>query len=371
MQATKTNASKLLSWIPLLLAVCFVLPAWAQDANWENEWNRILTLAKKEGRVVVSGPPNPSARTEIPAKFKERFGITVEYVGGGSSSLASRLKLEQQAGVFTVDVFMGGATTPATVLYPEKMIEPIRPVLLLPEVTDSSKWKAGKLWFMDPDDKYILRLFSTVREIMHINTGSVKAGDFKSIKDLLNPVWREKISVASPAGAGTGSNTAAQFYLRLGEGFVKQLYVEQKPFISRDGRQMADLLARGVYPVSLGAREEDVDRMKNEGLPVDTIFRLADWPGTVTSGSGQVVLVKNAPNPNAARVFVNWIASKEGLEIYARANRAATTRNDVDESFLPPETIPTPGADYLDSNSWEFTVTRRDEMKARVTEITR
>jgi iron(III) transport system substrate-binding protein len=367
MQAT-AKTSKLLSWV---LAVCFALPAWAQDANWEKEWNRVLTLAKKEGRVVVSGPPIPAARIEIPAKFKERFGITVEYVGGGSSSLAARLKLEQQAGLSTIDVFLGGATTPATVLYPEKMIEPVRPVLLLPEVTDPSKWKAGKLWFMDPDDKYILRLFSTVREILHINTHAVKAGDFKSIKDLLKPAWRGKISVASPTDAGTGSNTAAQFYLRLGEDFVQQLYVDQKPLVSRDGRQMADFLARGVYPVSLGAREEDVNHMKEQGLPVDTIFRLADWPGTVTSGSGQVVFVKNAPNPNAARVFVNWIASKEGLEIYARANRAATTRNDVDESFLPPETIPTPGVDYLDSNSWEFTVTKRDEVKARVTEITR
>jgi iron(III) transport system substrate-binding protein len=361
-----------LSWLVLALVGNLAFPSWAQDSNWQKEWNQLLTLARKEGRVVVSGPPITAARKELPAKFKERFGISLEYIGGGSSNLAARLKLERQAGMSSIDVFLGGATTPATVLYPEKMIDPVRPVLLLPEVVDAAKWKAGRLWFMEPEDKYILRLFSTVREIMHINTGSVKASDFKSIKDLLNPAWRGKISVASPSDAGTGSNTAVQFYLRLGEPFVKQLYVDQKPLVSRDGRQMADLLARGIYPVSLGAREEDVNRMKEEGLPVATIFRLADWPGIVTSGSGQVVLVKNAPNPNAARVFINWIASKEGLEIYARANRAATTRNDIDEaSFLPQETIPVPGANYLDSNSWEFTVTKRDEIKARITEITR
>lgn len=361
----------MLSWIPLLLVVCFVLPAWAQETNSEKEWSRILAAAKKEGRVVVSGPPNPDARVEIPAKFKERFGISVEYVGGGSSKLATRLKLEQQSGLSTVDVFLSGATTPATVLYPGKMIDPLRPILLLPEVVDPSKWKAGKLWFMDPEDKYILRLFNTVREIMHINTISVKAASFKSIKDLLNPAWKGKISVASPTDAGTGSNTAAQFYLRLGEDFVKKLFIDQKPLVSRDARQMADWLARGTYPISLGAREEDIHRMKEEGLPVATIFRLSDWPGTVTSGSGQVVLVRKAPNPNAARVFINWIASREGLEVYARANRAGTTRNDINESFAPPEIIPMPGVNYLDSNSWEFTVTKREEVRARVTEITR
>ena len=352
-----------------VLIFCFAVPALAAESDWKEKWNEILTAARKEGKVVVSGPPNPVARLEIPAKFKERFGIAVEYVGGGSSQLAARLRLEQQSGTSSIDVLLGGATTPATILYPEKRIEPLSSALLLPEVTDPSRWKPGKLWFMDPEGKYILRLFNVVREILHINTAYAKTGDFKSIKDLLSPEWKGKISVASPTDAGTGSNTAAQFYVRLGEDFVRKLYIDQKPVVSRDGRQMADWLARGVYPVSLSAREEDIHRLKEEGLPVATIYRLSDWPGTVTSGSGQVVLIAGASNPHAARVFVNWIASKEGLEIYARANRAATTRKDVDESFLPREIIPTPGVDYFDSNSWEFTVMRREEVKRRLNEL--
>lgn len=359
----------LASLMALLLIGLFALPVQAQDANWEKEWNRIVALAKEEGLVVVSGPPNPDVRNEIPAKFKERFGISVEYIGGGSSRLARRLKLENDAGLYTVDVFMSGSTTPATMLYPEKMIDPVRPVLLLPEVVNPSKWKGGKLRFMDPDQKYILRLFSTVREVMHINTDSVKESDFKSIKDLLNPEWKGKISVADPTGAGSGSNTAAQFYVRLGQDFVKKLYIDQKPAISGDSRQMADWLAHGAYPISLGAREEDVHRMQLEGLPVKTIYSLPDWPGSVTSGSGQVVLMKKAPHPNAARVFINWIASKEGLEIYARANRAATTRNDIDESTLSRGIVPAPGVNYFDSASWEFTVMQRNDMKNRVKEL--
>jgi ABC-type thiamine transport system substrate-binding protein len=202
MSALSEGRSRMRLGIPLLLTGCLAFPALAHSQDWQTEWNRVLEAAKKEGRVVVSGPPNPAARLEIPARFKERFGITVEYVGGGSSSLASRLRLEQQAGLSTIDVFMGGSTTPATVLYPEKLIDPVRPVLLLPEVTDPSKWKPGKLWFMDPEDKYILRLFSTVREIMHINTSIVNAAKLKSVQDLLNPEWKGKISVASPTDAG-------------------------------------------------------------------------------------------------------------------------------------------------------------------------
>ncbi|MGH7847334.1 MAG: ABC transporter substrate-binding protein, partial [Candidatus Binatia bacterium] len=234
--------------LQLIIVCAFLRSALAVEQGWETKWNEVLAAGKKEGKVVVSGPPNPIVRAELPAKFKERFGITVEYLGGGSSQLAARLRLEQQAGASSVDVLLGGATTPATVLYPEKRIDPIRPLLLLPEVLEATRWKLGKLWFMDPEEKYILRLFNTVREVLHINTRYVQGSEFKSIKDLLSPEWKGKISAGSPTAAGTGSNTAAQFYLRLGEDFVKRLYLDQKPVISRDSRQVADWLARGTYP---------------------------------------------------------------------------------------------------------------------------
>jgi ABC-type Fe3+ transport system substrate-binding protein len=81
------------------------------------------------------------------------------------------------------------------------------------------------------------------------------------------------------------------------------------------------------------------------------------------------VLIKNAPNPNAARIFINWLASKEGLEIYARANQSAPVRNDIDESFLPKEVVPDPAMSYVDGASWEFTTRERDIVKAYFTEI--
>ena len=64
------------------------------------------------------------------------------------------------------------------------------------------------------------------------------------------------------------------------------------------------------------------------------------------------LLLDRAPHPNAARVFVNWMASREGLEVYARAYGHSTTRNDIDEtSFLTAEEIPRPGVNYFDSDS--------------------
>src|SRR5688572_14321727 len=133
--------SKMRFWLLLSVFTFCCQSASAQNADWEKEWKRIVALAQKEGRVVVAGPANPTARVEVPAKFKERFGISVEWISGGTRGMVDRLRLEQKAGLSTFDVFLGGASTVATVLYPEKMIDPIRPILLLPEVVDGSKWK--------------------------------------------------------------------------------------------------------------------------------------------------------------------------------------------------------------------------------------
>jgi len=117
---------------------------WAQERGWEKQWKEILAGANREGKVVVHGPVVPAARQTIPAKFQARFGIPVEYVSGRSSELAAKLRVERRSGHFTLDVYLSGFGTAATILYPEKMLDPLRPGLILPEVVGSSKWKSGK-----------------------------------------------------------------------------------------------------------------------------------------------------------------------------------------------------------------------------------
>ena len=76
-----------------------------------------------------------------------------------------------------------------------------------------------------------------------------------------------------------------------------------------------------------------------------------------------VVMFENSQHPNAGKLFLNWLASKEGLEIWSRATLTSPTRNDIDESFLPPEVIPKPGVKYFDSYEWEFTVTTKEKVR--------
>ena len=184
--------------IQALLLACYATSLWAQEKGWESKWNEILTAAKKEGKVVVHGPPDAAVQRDLPAKFTARFGIPLDYEGGRSSEAAPRLRSERKAGLYTLDVFLGGVDSISNAVYPEKMLDPVKPALLLPEVLDSSKWKKGGVWYSDPEGIYVPRLLNYVVRMFYVNTREAKLEEFKSIKELLNPKWRGKIATMDP-----------------------------------------------------------------------------------------------------------------------------------------------------------------------------
>jgi iron(III) transport system substrate-binding protein len=350
-----------------LAALCWTsfAPAQAQPAP---TWDELAAAARREGTLVVLGPAHQEVRRVLGPAFKKRFGVEMEYLGGSGGAAASRLRAERSAGLYTADVGLAAIQTLATVFYAEKMLDPIKPLLVMPEVVDGSKWKKGELWFPDPEQQYVLRLFSYMGESFTVNTDYVKPEDMLTAHQLLlDPKWKGKIAVHDPRSSGTGSNIAAQLYAQLGgEDFLKKFYVDQKPMISGTERQITDWLLRGTYPIAVGGDFGEVEKMRDEGLPVLAVYDLPDMKAVITGGNGMIVVFNRAPHPNAAKLFVNWLASKEGLEIYARASVRVTTRNDIDEaSFLPPETIPQAGVEYFDSYDWEFSV----DTKAKVRKI--
>ena len=112
-------------FVILLMALLWSAPILAQSRTSEKEWNTIIEGAKKEGKVVVAGSPDPVMRNEIIPKFKERYGIPIEFIAGRSSEISARIKTERGSGIYSVDVYLSGPDTTATTLYGEKMIDPV------------------------------------------------------------------------------------------------------------------------------------------------------------------------------------------------------------------------------------------------------
>jgi len=348
----------------LLTTFCTLPPgAFAQS------WEQTLAAAKKEGSIVVVGSPDPVMRSDIIPKFQARYGIPIEFLAGRSSEIVQRIRTERAAGLYAVDVFLSGPDTTGTALYPEKMLDPLKPLLVLPEVVEGSKWKRGKPWFADPEEKFVLRAFSSVASLLFINTDFVKPEEMRSTKDLLNPKWRGKISTEDPSTTGAGANLAARFHHQFGPDFIKKLYIDQKVVSTRERRQFTDWLARGTQPICLNCREDDVRPLEKEGFKLVEIFELTDVTPGVNGSPWMMSVANRVPHPNAAKVFVNWMASKEGLELYARGYGSATLRTDVDESFLSSGNVPKPGVKYFDDTEWSWIVTGRHDNREKVWKI--
>jgi iron(III) transport system substrate-binding protein len=343
--------------------------AWAQTKASDKEWAAVIDGAKKEGKVVVAGSPDPVMRNDVIPKFTARFGIPVEFIAGRSSQIVSRVETERASGIYSIDVYLAGPDTSANELYNDKLIDPLKPLIVMPEVADGSKWKTGKVWFADPQEQFIVRAFSGVATWLFINTDHVKPEEVRHVKDLLNPKWRGKISTEDPTTTGAGANMAARLYYQVGEEYVKNLYVDQKTVRTRERRQMTDWLARGTQPICLNCREDDVRPLVKEGFKILEIFEISGVPSTINGSPWMLSLANKAPHPKAAQVFANWILSKEGLETYARGYGSATLRTDIDESFLNPGNVPKKGVKYFDDTEWKWIVTGRHENRDKVWQL--
>ena len=86
--------------------------------------------------------------------------------------------------------------------------------------------------------------------------------------------------------------------------------------------------------------------------------------GTYLSGStGDVGIINRAPHPNAARLFANWLLTKEGQTLWSKAELVQSARLDVPTDFLPVEKIRDPKVKYLWADSEEFLLQQPEQGK--------
>ena len=326
-------------------------------------WDTLLTAARAEGKVVVSGPPDPGANTKVPEAFKAFSGIDMEYLAGNSSQLASRIQSERAAGQYTIDVSLSGADTVYGTFLANKWLDPLKPALVLPEVTDGHLYRSGEPWFRDPEKRMVMQIFNTATpSLLAINTQLVSPDEFKDSSSLLDPRWQGKICAYNPGVNGAGIAVASAIYVTRGKDYATQLFVGQNVALSRDYQQVADWVAHGSYPIGIGVTHQYLQEYYAAGIPLKEM-NVADIPQTVGGGFGLVNLWSNAPHPNAARVFANWIGSKEGISVYGRLDNGVPVRNDVDPAWAPADEVPQTGVTYFDTYDPDYVLSKRQEAR--------
>ncbi len=317
-------------------------------AAWKTRWNSLVEGAKKEGQVFIyTSLGGSNIRPSLGNSIKEKYGIDAEFVVGKGEEIVARIGNERRGGLYLADAAIIGAPSMINYLKPQGGLDAMKPALVLPEVTDTKNWIGNTLPFVD-DEQQIFAFVAGYRTYITINTTMVKEGEIKSYKDLLDPKWKGKITLFDPTVGGSGSQWVAGLLMHVygqdeGTKFLRDL-AKQDPIITRDGRLQIEWVAHGKYPIALAARRENVSDFKIMGAPVDWVH--PSEGGEIASGTGAVGLVNRAAHPNSARVFLNWLLSKEGQTIFVKSFGSPSARVDVTTEGLDPDTMPTAQRKY-------------------------
>jgi iron(III) transport system substrate-binding protein len=308
-----------------------------------SEWERLLAAAKQEGKVAVIGPTGTEPRDALTQPFTDKYGISVEYFGASNRDLVPRVRAEREAGQYAWDVRVGGAIVDA--LKPMGALEPLEPALLLPEVTDRNNWRGGEPSFSDYD-RLILAMTPFQRGILFVNPNLVRVEDLKSYKDLLDPRWKGRIIMDDPRSTGPSEQSFTFFYLHpeLGPEFIRALG-RQEPLLMKDYQQEVDAIGQGRYPILVGGADFIAEPRMKQGIPLVIVDpRQLREGGDVGPANGEVALFNRAPHPNAAKVYLNWLLSREGQTTFARGVGYVSSRVDVPTDHVLPWRIPEPGS---------------------------
>ena len=322
-------AAALLS-IGLWLAVS---SAQAQDAaslqNWSGkaDWDATVAAAKKEGKLVIAGPPGSTWRGALTA-FAEDYGIPVELTQI-DITFWTRLRQERQVGQYLWDaVVLPPSTDAYRMINDDHGMTDVRALLVLPEVVDDKAWAGGfENLFNDNGRKYSIGFSLQATPGAWVNRDKVPVSELSSMDQLIEPRFKGLMS-SQDYHEGAPLNLFGPLIRdpHYGADFVKKMLANDITFVANGGQQV-DWLIRGKYPIGLGILTAGLLNAKAQGI-ADHVQAL---PGILrySSGNSGLMVFKEAPHPNAVKLYANWLLTKRAQQLIADKVNYNSRRLDV------------------------------------------
>jgi iron(III) transport system substrate-binding protein len=256
---------------------------------------KLLANAKKEGSLSLYTVLNISEYAPLLDAFTKKYGIKINMWRGSGEQLVQRALGEAKANRYNVDVVELG--TGIDMLYRENLLEEF----YSPNFKDIPPEALPKHRHFAPDSLFFY--------VIAYNTNLVKPDQVpNSYADLLLPRWRGSIGM-DPGDIDWFGSMLKSMGQEKGMEYFRQL-AAQKPQMRSGHTLMATLIAAGEIPITPIAFNYTVEQLKQKGAPIA-------WkalPLTIAR-TQSIGLTKNAPHPNAALLFADYILSKEGQQI--------------------------------------------------------
>lgn len=285
-----------------------LLLALQAPAAWSAVDPALVAAARKEGEVVwySSLVVNQASRPIVAAFEKEYPGIKVRLTSGTANDLLLKLLAEGRAGAPRADVSHAGSGL--STLLKAGLIAPFTPV-------EAKRYPAQ---YKDPNGYWTGQVVSFL--VPAINTDQVKPADEPhSWNDLLNPKWRGKIAWAQQMTQGGPPGligaTLATMGPDAGMAYLRKLSQQKIVNVPANQRVVLDQVIAGEYPIALSTFSHHSEVSAKKGAPVKWL-KFEYTVGTVDP----IFLMKSAPHPNAAKLFIEFVLSTKGQTIFRNAD---------------------------------------------------
>jgi iron(III) transport system substrate-binding protein len=264
--------------------------------KWEGLLAKIYADAKKDGEVIVNSERvEEVGGKEGVAAFEKRFpGIKVTFNGMAGSKLSSVVIAEAQAGKVSIDIFRSD---------PDRAEPLAKRNLLLDLKADEISDQPIKTYF----EGHFVKMSDHLSNFA-VNTDLVKKADWpKKYEDLLDPKWNRKLALDARGGqiAHLLSNhiwDETRFW-NLVDGLKKN-----NPIWTTRNTEAMGKIAAGEGAIGTGSYAA-VGELQEQGAPVDFLFL-----SPALSQVRGMAIVKNGAHPTAAKLFLAWMLSPEGLQ---------------------------------------------------------
>jgi iron(III) transport system substrate-binding protein len=285
----------------LAIGAVFAEPVRAAAPPAEAITPALIEVAKKEGKCSFYTAMDLQFAEKLGKEFEAKFpGIAMRVERSGAERVFTRIGQEYSSNVHAVDVVNTADQSHCIVWKRNGWLAPYLPEEVV---------KHYDKQYYDPDGLEVTTRI-LVSPIAY-NTDLVKKQDApKSFADLLDPKWKGKMVKAHPAYSGTIMNSTFQVARDLGWEYLEKL-AKQSILQVQSATDTPKKIALGERAVMVDGAGYLVIREKEAGKPVEVVYPTEGTP----LATGPSAVFKAAPNPNAARLFFNWMHSREGQQI--------------------------------------------------------
>jgi iron(III) transport system substrate-binding protein len=279
-----------------------------------DEGRALIEEASGQSLQIITHPTDEWAA--VIEAFEETFpDISVEVTGSRPSDISPRVISEQSSGVFQWDVMFAATSNMTNVLIPAGAFTELTDYLTIDDVAQDEDWGGG-FGFYSTDEPLVL--VTGAENISATVVNRDLAPDFDSLEDLADPSLRGQIvfdDCTVPAHAVQGMVSIRQ---AAGQEVVETLLNEQDVTFLDNFRTVTEAVARGEYAVGIGGDDAVLRELQETGIGENV--EMIEMPeGAVNLTTTGIGVFRDAPNPQAAELFVNWFLSQDGQEAYVEA----------------------------------------------------